>query len=394
MRVRRRPLRVAAALLALLPLVAAAPTTAAAQAPMFTGIASTGVDTSGTPAAVYRLPALAHVGGGHLVACYDSRNVSGADLANNIDIVCRRSLDHGATWSPRWTAVAHTGGNTPSTASGVGDPQLTWDAQVGKLVLHYLSAPPGVGYNNSTGGWAAWDPNTVHPQVRTSGDLGATWSAPIDLTATLKNGVGGALGIFASGGKGVQLADGTLVAPFSWRAGGLERSAAAYSTDHGATWAAGTQIGNGGVGEHHVVQLADGSVLSSLRTADSALYRKLSTAPSVTGVWTTPKAMIGMPDPGCNGDVIRVDTTPGSPRASWLLASNPDSQTSRVNLVVRLSKDNGLTWPYSLTLDTGPAGYSTMVPFGDGSFGILYENAIPTSLKFTRFSLAGNFAGA
>jgi sialidase-1 len=91
-----------------------------------------------------------------------------------------------------------------------------------------------------------------------------------------------------------------------------------------------------------------------------------------------------VPDAGCNGDVLRLDVDPRSPRADWLLSSNVAGRRSRSDLVLRLSRDGGRTWHGVLTVETGPAGYSTMVLLPGGDVGLLYER---DGLVFTRVPL-------
>lgn len=343
------------------------------------------IDSSGDGAAVYRLPSIARTTTGVLAACYDARRVNASDLGqpNIIDVVCRRSSDAGITWSDRLIVARHSSGETPTTSYNVGDPNLTYDRVRGRLWLHYLAAPPGIGLSNSSTSAIPGDWSTVHPLARYSDDDGATWSGIVDLTVALKTS--GMTGIFASGGRGVQLQNGTLLVPYVFLVGGVTRAAYAYSLD-GQTWQMGAWMGTG-VGEHHAVQLADGSLFDSARSADSSvLYRRLSTAPGVLGPWSSATAHTGLPDPLCNGDVLRADTDTSS-RASWLLSSNPDSQTVRKNLVIRQSRDNGVMWPYALTIEPGLGGYSALIDLGETRYGVFYEHAYPDSLVFATFAL-------
>jgi sialidase-1 len=59
-------------------------------------------------------------------------------------------------------------------------------------------------------------------------------------------------------------------------------------------------------------------------------------------------------------------------------------------MTVRLSEDEGRTWPISRQIDSRPAGYSCLAVLRDGTIGLLYEtdesNSIGT-LTFARFSL-------
>ena len=54
--------------------------------------------------------------------------------------------------------------------------------------------------------------------------------------------------------------------------------------------------------------------------------------------------------------------------------SNPGDPNDRLNLTVRVSYDEGKTWPVAKTINNGTAAYSSMTIFPDGSIGILYES--------------------
>ena len=56
-----------------------------------------------------------------------------------------------------------------------------------------------------------------------------------------------------------------------------------------------------------------------------------------------------------------------------LLFSNPADEKRRRNLTVRLSRDEGKSWPVGRTLQAGFAAYSCLVALPDGRIGCLYE---------------------
>lgn len=324
----------------------------------------------------YPVPAVATTRDGTIVVAYDDRHGNPRDLPNNIDIVTRRSPDNGISWTPQTVIVRHTGGNTPNTAGGVGDPSLLPDHITGRLWLFYDWAPPGVGIFTSTTSTSPASVTTVHPMVRYSDDDGATWSTPVDLIGQLKRP--NMTGIFASSGHGFQTTNGTLLQPYSYFIGGIERAAVAYSTDHGRTWHMSQEIGEH-LSESKIVELSDGTLLDDARP-NSPGYRKFSHTTCITCRWSTPAAQTAIPDPVVNGDLIRVENHP-----TWLLESNPDSQRLRARLTVRLSTDNGKTWRYSLPITGGPSSYSVLTEMPDGDYAIVYYGQ--RELVFQRFAL-------
>ena len=51
----------------------------------------------------------------------------------------------------------------------------------------------------------------------------------------------------------------------------------------------------------------------------------------------------------------------------------PGAKGRRENLSVKLSRDDGRTWPITKTLDPGPSGYSDLAVLADGTILCLYE---------------------
>jgi sialidase-1 len=59
-------------------------------------------------------------------------------------------------------------------------------------------------------------------------------------------------------------------------------------------------------------------------------------------------------------------------------------------MTVRLSPDDGKTWPVGKLLYAGPAAYSSLAVLRDGTIGILYERGYASPyerITFARFSL-------
>ena len=334
----------------------------------------------------YRIPAIAVTKDGTIVVSYDARRRSAADLPNEIDIVERRSTDDGATWTTQTVAVAHSG-STPATADGVGDSSLVYDRTTNRIFLFYDLSPARVGIFTSSTGRRPTDVSTVQPMLRHSDDDGRTWSAPVDLISELKQP--GMAGIFASSGHGTQTADGTLLQPYSYFVHDVQHAALAYSRDHGLTWRLTPPIG-AHLSENKVVQLPDGTLLDDARPVVPG-DRMFSRAACVGCGWSPTTPVRAMPDPSVNGDLI------GTGRPGWLLESNPDSPLLRLRLTLRLSTDDGRTWPYHWVVTAGPSGYSVLAALPDGEFALVYEGVgglwferFPlTQLRPERFPLAG-----
>ncbi len=72
---------------------------------------------------------------------------------------------------------------------------------------------------------------------------------------------------------------------------------------------------------------------------------------------------------------------------SRLLFSNPAHPRARRRLTVRLSYDEGQTWPVSRVVDPGPSAYSDLVLQADRWIGVLYERGNQGGLWYVNFSL-------
>ena len=57
--------------------------------------------------------------------------------------------------------------------------------------------------------------------------------------------------------------------------------------------------------------------------------------------------------------------------AVWLFC-NPPGATRR-NLTLRMSRDEGQSWPIAKLIDAGPTEYSSLAWLPDGQIGLLYE---------------------
>jgi sialidase-1 len=343
------------------------------------GLAREDLDHGGAGYAVYRIPALAVSTRGTLIAAYDGR-ASGADLPSHIAVVVRRSTDTGRTWHDRQVVRAD------SAPAGFGDPSLLVDGQTGRIFLFY-AASVNAGFGGSRTGNGDDDPDILQADLSYSDDDGLTWRHR-RLSHLIKDPAWG--GLFAASGQGIQLQRGPhagrLVQQYVIRYAGGNYAASLFSDDHGATWRMGKLLGPG-LDENKTVELSDGRLLLNSRARP---FRLVAYSADGGATYDSLHADSALVDPANNGSIIRVfpDAQASSPRSHWLLFSNTASRTSRDHLTVRLSCDDGRTWPEARTLEAGPAGYSTLAMLPDGSIGILYERGKGLAISFARFNLA------
>ena len=329
--------------------------------------------------AQYRIPALAVTIHGTLIAAYDGRP-SMADLPSHIAILIRRSSNGGKTWGPQKIVRA-----APPPA-GFGDSSLLIDRRSGRIFLFY-AASINKGYVGSHTGNDPHNANILQADYSYSDDDGLTWHAR-SITQQIKNPAWG--GLFAASGEGTQLQQGRyagrLIQQYVIRIGSGNFAAGLYSDDNGKTWKMGQPIGPG-MDENKSVGLVNGDVLLDVRARPKRLF-----AISHNGgeSWSTPAPVPALTDPGDNGSIIRyAPSAPAShPDSHWLLESNTDDPAIRRNLVVRMSCDDGKTWPIARVVDPGSAGYSTLTMQPHGRIGLFYERDGYRKLTYTSFTLS------
>lgn len=345
-----------------------------ANAPLFE---SRDLATAGEGAPSWRIPALEVLEDGTLVAAYDRRNEGSGDLPGDLDLMVRRSHDGGRTWTEPQAVVDYDGG------VGAGDPSLLLDRETGRLFMFHAHGPAGVGFGNSSDGNANDSDTILHTDYSYSDDGGATWRTR-RITEDVKDPAW--FGIFASSGTGIQLSDGRLVQQYAYDSGEGVYAVSVYSDDHGETWQAGEPVGPG-MDENKTVELSDGRVMLNSRTPQGP-YRLVAYSEDGGRTYGDPVPDHDLVDPTNNGAIVRYDpdAAAGTPEGDALLFTNTAHATSRQNLTVRMSCDNGQTWPVSKVIEEGASAYSTIVALGDGEFGVLYERGNVEHITFARFN--------
>jgi sialidase-1 len=186
-------------------------------------------------------------------------------------------------------------------------------------------------------------------------------------------------------GAGIQLKSGRLAVPCDHYVAGTKAQYAhvIYSDDIGKTWKLGGIVGPK-CNESQIVELDDGSVMLNMRSYRGTNRRLVAISKDGGETFSDPVEDKMLIEPVCQASILRL---PGE--NSGILFSNPNS-TKREKMTVRLSRDQGKTWPHATRLHSGPAAYSCLAALADGRIGCLYErgekNAYET-ITFARLSL-------
>ena len=72
---------------------------------------------------------------------------------------------------------------------------------------------------------------------------------------------------------------------------------------------------------------------------------------------------------------------------SRLLFTNPATPSGRHHMTVRLSEDEGRTWPVAKLIYAGSAAYSCLTVLPNGDVGLIFERDNYGKLSFLRFSI-------
>ena len=329
----------------------------------------------------YRIPAVITAMDGSIVAVTDKRKYNEGDLPEDIDIVCNRSTDGGHTWSEPYTIALGTGVN-----HGFGDCALAWSNDENGLIAGFVGGP---------GLWNSTPSNPIRSYIAKSYDNGQTWSEPVDIThfifgnnCVVPEHQTWRASFFGSG-NGLRTSTGRIMFVAAIREGAAQslNNYAVYSDDNGLTWHVSGRASVSG-DEAKVTELVDGRILMSIRHAGKRWYNISEdggeTWQPSTSTWNDITA------PACNGDMIRYTSVNQGADRNRLLHSVPYG-SSRANVSVYVSYDEGVTWPVRKCIVPYSSAYSSLCIMPDGTIGLYVEEAYAGasgySTVFYNFSL-------
>ncbi|MDO4927787.1 MAG: sialidase family protein [Corynebacterium sp.] len=416
----------------------------------------------------YRIPSLLRLKSGALLAGADQRVSIANDSPNDINFVLRRSFDDGKTWEDQQTLIEYPGDGALGASvidsvlvqdqsservlmvidhfpGGVGQPNAAvgtgFDEQ-GRVQLHnrsgdfftlhadgsvttidgaptaYTVAPNGDVLSEDTPAGNIYlaygvDPQeslfthrTSYVQVIHTDDDGATWSAPQDITAQVKQPWMRFFG--TSPGNGIQLKygehKGRILIPvyYNHEEGITFSCAAMYTDDTGATWHLGASPNDGrefegstldsrtlsddraSLHESALVELPDGSVHVFMRNQHPS--GKVAHAISWDGgaSWGEVDFIEQLTEIFSQPNAISIDVN-GEPAVVFANASQ--MLPFRGCGVLRLSYGDIHTWPHNRVFQPRHYVYQCLAQLENGDLGLLWERETQ-GLFFTRIPLS------
>ncbi len=355
---------------------------------------------------LYHIPGITVTARGTVLAWAEARR-SRSDWSA-IDILLRRSTDQGRTWSPAKKIADVPGPKAKNPVAthlkGVKATDVTYNNPVliplsdGRVVFVFCL-------------------EYCRCFVAESDDDGVSWSAPREITdtfATFQDQY--PWKVLATGpDHGIQLSSGRLLVPvwLSTATGGNAHRpsvvATIYSDDRGQSWQAGEiavpcteEWVN--PNETTAVELADGRVMLNTRN-ESARHRRLVTI-SADGAtkWSQPEFDEALVEPICMGSLLRLSKQPSDDRNRLLFVNpanlsradgkeTPGKSRDRRNLTVRLSYDEGATWPVAKAVEPEWSAYSDIALAQDGTILCFYGRGSKSDfagscLTLARFNLS------
>jgi sialidase-1 len=314
--------------------------------------------------ACFRIPAIVATVKGTLLAFAEARK-NGCGDAGNIDLVVKRSNDNGKTWSDMETVW-------DDSTNTCGNPVPIVDRKTGHIIL--LSTW-NLGTDHEKDIIAGRSKDTRRVFVLSSKDDGLSWSTAKEITKDVKHpdwtwyatGPGSAIQLQKGKHKGRLIVSSNHVEDTAAKRNYVQ---AIYSDNHGKSWKLGGITQQDSMNESTIAELSDGRLMVNIRNASKKRIRNVAVSNDAGLSWSDVYPDSALIEPVCQANLISFTTD----KIKYALAfSNPASTKARTAMTVRVSFDNGGTWPFQKLLYNGPSAYSNMVMMSNQVLACFYE---------------------
>lgn len=348
----------------------------------------------------YRIPAIVSLPKGDLLAFAEGR-VNGSGDFGDINLVMKRSIDDGETWSGMQTLV-----NYDSLQAGNPAPVVD---------LHDPEHPQGVVYLfYNTGNNHEWEmregKGIREVWYIKSVDLGETWSAPVNITAEVHRPnqphVNAAY-VFEEDWRSYALTPGHAMQFQLGKYKGrifvaANHSSGApqdqfrdynahgfYTDDHGKTFKLSRSIDIPGSNEAIAAELSGNRLIMSVRNQRGDIRSRVIAYSSDGGSsWDTAYFDHRLPDPVCQGSILNLGTKNNK---AIIASSNAADTKRRDNLTLYISYDEGVNWDKTILIDKSDqvekqdwTAYSDLVMINRRTIGVLYERDNYAAIVFKK----------
>lgn len=351
----------------------------------------------------YRIPAIATARNGHLLAVYDYRPCANDVGAGEVDIMLRRSLDHGATWTDEVCIANGVGGSQNVFNAGFGDAAIVADRESDNVLVMHVGGKQFFPYATATS-------HNAVGRIR-SADNGATWTTPEDISAQFMS-IDASVSPILPGTYAMFFASGRILQSRVYKKDNYYRLYAAllvreqlegatnvthnnhvvYSDDFGDTWHTLGGVCVPGGDEAKVEELPDGTIVISSRKSYGRYFNLFTFTDLATaqGRWGSAVASHGQSGGisfganSCNGELMRLPVirTSDGTSCDLMLQSVPtgDSREKVTIYYKELDYSRAYTpstiaqrWTRGLQVSERGSAYSTYTLQADHRIGFFYE---------------------
>ena len=307
---------------------------------------------------IYRIPAIVGLPNKTLLAFCEGR-VNGSGDFGDINIVLKKSTDGGATWSALSTVIDYNNlqAGNPAPVVDLTDPRYP----AGRIFLFY-----NTGNNDEYS--MRMGKGIREVWYVTSTDEGATWSAPVNITAQVHRpnqpGINKAYSFkedwrsyantpghatqFLSG-----MYKGRIYVAANHSSGPPQKNFedynahAFYTDNHGESFSLANSIVLPGSNEATAAPLTHGKLILNARNqAGTVRYRYVAYSNDGGASWQENYFDTSLVDPVCEGSILEI----GQKKGKTILAfCNAADAKKRDNLTLRISYDEGKNWTHNTT---------------------------------------------